>query len=236
MNRGSTTDRRQFLGHMAGATTMAGLSLSASPAAAGVSPGRDWIDSVKGTNRALFDFPQHKNGFPLLHILNYLNTYAEAFKAATGTVGAVGTFYSAGNQASIPLGFNDTIWAKYELGAYMGLKDASGKSYTRNVFHRPTSADVHLLYQALGTPAIAALEGAMPALGIESLQRMGTTFIMCNNALGLWTLELEARGKGKAADIDRELRANLLPGVTIVPAMVIAIDQAQKAGITYNRQ
>jgi len=49
-------------------------------------------------------------------------------------------------------------------------------------------------------------------------------------------VELEARGKGTAADIDAALRANLLPGVTIVPAMVIAIEQAQQAGIAYNKQ
>ena len=76
----------------------------------------------------------------------------------------------------------------------------------------------------------------MPALGIESLQKMGTKFLICANALGAWAAELEARGKGTAADIDKDLRANLLPGVTIVPAMVIAIEQAQAAGIAYNRQ
>ena len=76
----------------------------------------------------------------------------------------------------------------------------------------------------------------MPGLGIESLQKMGTKFLLCANALGGWCLELEARGKGKAADLEKDLRANLLPGVTIVPAMVIAIEQAQAAGIRYNRQ
>jgi hypothetical protein len=30
--------------------------------------------------------------------------------------------------------------------------------------------------------------------------------------------------------------AHLLPDVTIVPAMVVAIEQAQSAGITYNKQ
>jgi hypothetical protein len=65
---------------------------------------------------------------------------------------------------------------------------------------------------------------------------MGTRFLLCANALGAWELELEARGKGKAAELDAEFRANLLPGVTIVPAMVIAIEQAQAAGIKYNRQ
>ena len=67
----------------------------------------------------------------------------------------------------------------------------------------------------------------MPGLGIESLQKMGTKFLMCANALGGWCMELEARGKGKAPELEKELRANLLPGVTIVPAMVIAIEQAQ---------
>jgi intracellular sulfur oxidation DsrE/DsrF family protein len=134
------------------------------------------------------------------------------------------------------MAFNDAIWAKYNLGAYTGLKDADGKPYTRNVFNRPTPADLHLLLKAIDAPSIPALAGAMPALGIESLQKMGTKFLLCNNALGIWCLELEARGVGKAADIEKDLRANTLPGVTVVPAMVIAIEKAQEAGIRYNRQ
>ena len=225
------------MGRMFGAAAAAAsLSVTGTHAAAQESGSDDWITEVNGTHRCLFDFPQHKNGFPLLHILNYLNTYAVAYKTAAGQVGAVGTFYSAGSQASIPLAFNDAIWAKYELGAYTGLKDADGKPYTRNVFNRPTEKELHLLMQAIDSPTIPALAGAVPGLGIENLQKMGAKFILCNNALGIWCLELEARGKGKAADIDKDLRANLLPGVTIVPAMVIAIDKAQEAGIKYNRQ
>jgi hypothetical protein len=223
---------------MIGAAAAAGVSISATRAAAAEASGAadDWIGEVKGTHRCLFDFPQHKNGFPLLHILNYLNTYAAAYKTGPGQVGAVGTFYSAGTQASIPLAFNDVIWSKYELGVYTGLKDADGKAYTRNVFNRPTAGDLHLLMQAIDSPTIPALADAVPALGIENLQKMGAKFILCANALGIWCLELEARGKGKAKDIEAELRANVLPGVTIVPAMVIAIEKAQEAGIRYNRQ
>jgi hypothetical protein len=230
------THRRGFLGRVLGAAAAASVSMSSGRASAEQSASNDWIGEVKGTHRCLFDFPQHKNGFPLLHILNYLNTYSKAFKTAPGQVGAVGTFYAAGSQASIPLAFSDAIWAKYELGTYTGLKDASGKPYGRNVFNRPTGSDLHLLMQAIESPMIPSLADAMPALGIESLQKMGTKFILCANALGIWCLELEARGKGTASDIEKELRANLLPGVTIVPAMVIAIDQAQEAGIKYNRQ
>src|SRR5262249_1169197 len=244
-----TTDltyRRGFLGRALAAAAAGFMGVGAAeaqsqkkaataPAAAATGPD-GWIREVKGTHRCLFDFPQHKNGVPLLHILNYINTYKEAYKAEAGSVGAVGTFYAIGSQSSIPLGFNDAMWAKYGFGDYTGMKDASGKGYTRNVLYRPTKDDAHLLIQAFQTPNIPELAEAVPAMGIESLQKMGTKFLLCANALGAWCLELQARGKGKADEIEKELRANLLPGVTIVPAMVIAIEKAQAVGIRYNRQ
>jgi intracellular sulfur oxidation DsrE/DsrF family protein len=234
---GHNADRRSFLGGMLGSVAAASLPVAGARVAAATEAGHDdWIKEVKGAHRCLFDFPRHANGMPLLHILNYINTYNTAYKTTAGEVGAVGTLYSVGNQSSIPLGFNDAIWAKYELGAYLGLKDAAGTPYTRNVFNQPTPKDLHLLLNAIQAPPIPALADAMPAIGIENLQKMGTKFVMCANALGVWCLELEARGRGKAADIEKELRANLLPGVTIVPAMVIAIEKAQEAGIKYNRQ
>jgi hypothetical protein len=232
-----TTHRRGFLGRMFGAAAAAGVSFAGVGASvAQESSPDDWIKEVKGAHRCLFDFPQHKNGFPQLHILNYLNTYSTGYKIGPGQAGAVGTFYGMGNQASIPLAFNDAMWAKYRLGEYTALKDASGTAYTRNVFNRPTKDDLHLLMTAIQTPTIPAFGEMMPALGIESLQKMGTKFLLCANALGGWCMELDARGKGKAAEIEKDLRANLLPGVTIVPAMVIAIEMAQGAGIKYNRQ
>jgi hypothetical protein len=236
MNPAEKTYRRGFLGRMIGAVAAAGLPLGARDAAAQMSGPDDWIKDVKGTHRCLFDFPQHKNFMPQLHILNYLNTYSAAYKTGPGEAGAVGTLYSLGPQASIPLAFNDAMWAKYGLGEYMGLKDASGKFYTRNIFNKPTKDELHLAMNAIPSPTIAALGEAMPAMGIESLQKMGTKFLLCANAFGAWCMELDARGKGKAPDLQKELTANILPGVVIVPAMVIAIEKAQEAGIRYNRQ
>src|SRR4051812_12317655 len=184
MNAETKTHRRSFLGRVFGAAVAASLPIAGTRAAAADDAGPDqWIRQVKGTHRCLFDFPQHKNGMPLLHILNYLNTYAAAYNTKPGEVGAVGTFYSAGNQASIPLAFNDAMWAKYGLGAYTGLNDASGQPYTRNVFNRPTANDLHLLMRALDSPTIPALADAVPTLGIENLQKMGTKFVLCANAL-----------------------------------------------------
>jgi intracellular sulfur oxidation DsrE/DsrF family protein len=236
MDFSGMTHRRGFLGRIAGAAAALSVLNEARPAEAQTAGPDDWIKGVKGTHRCLFDFPQHKNGMPLLHILNYLKTYTEAYKSAPGQAGAVGTFYSMGTQSSIPLAFNDAMWAKYGLGDYLGLKDAAGTPYTRNVFNRPTASDLHLLMQAIQSPTIPAFAGAMPALGLESLQKMGTTFLLCANAFGGWCEELAVRGKGKAADLQKDLAANLLPGVVMVPAMVIAIEKAQAAGIAYNRQ
>ncbi|MDH4065320.1 MAG: hypothetical protein OEW19_13050 [Acidobacteriota bacterium] len=238
MHRHDLTPRRGFLARAAAALAAAGASASSLRASSAIEQtGADgWIKEVQGTHRCLFDFPRHNNGWGLVHVFNYLNTYSAAYKMGSGQAGAVGTFYGMGSGSSIALGFNDAMWAKYGLGEYHGLKDGSGKPYTRNPFHRPTKADAHLLAGAIQVPNLPAFGELMPAAGIESLQKMGTKFLMCNNALGAWEMELEARGKGTMAAIDKDLRANLLPGVTIVPAMVIAIEQAQEAGIAYNRQ
>ena len=64
--------------------------MSGSHAAAQESGADDWMKEVKGAHRCLFDFPQHKNGMPLLHILNYLNTYTTSYKTAPGQAGEQG--------------------------------------------------------------------------------------------------------------------------------------------------
>ena len=225
--------RRGFIARVAAAfaALTAARAISPDPAEAQGANDSAWIKDVPGKNRCFFDCPQHANGMGLLHILNYLGAYP------AGQAGVVSSFYSVGPSSSIALGFNDAMWAKYGLGEVLGLKDAGGKPYTRNVFAGMTKDDAHLLAQRAGIPAgIALLGQAAPALSIPSLQKMGTKFLVCNNALGLWTLELEARGKGTADAIGADMRANLLPGVTIVPAMVRAIEQAHAAGFTYNRQ
>ena len=96
----------------------------------------------------------------------------------------------------------------------------------------------------------AALEQLRLDLDVENHAREGVVIDVRNNnggfvnvyaidvfsRRGYFNMELDARGKGKAPDLQKELSANILPGVSIVPAMVIAIEKAQEAGIRYNRQ
>jgi hypothetical protein len=78
--------------------------------------------------------------------------------------------------------------------------------------------------------------GSVAAASIENLQKLGTVVLMCNNAFMAWVGYLAGKGLGTAADIEKDIRANLLPGVVTVPAMVIAIEKAQGKGIAYNKQ
>ena len=238
MSSSNRSDRRGFVARAlaAAAAGWSTVALRASSSAEQAGGDDSWLKEVPGTHRCFFDFPTHLNGWGLAHVNNYLTSYAAAYKVPPAQLGAVGTFYGIGPASSIALGFNDAMWAKYGLGEYLGLKDAGGKPYVRNVFHRPTAADGHLLAEGARVPNMAPLGGAITAAGIESLQKRGTKFLVCGNALGAWTMELQTRGKGTAGEIGQDLRANLLPGVTIVPAMVVAIEQAQAAGIRYNKQ
>ena len=223
------TARRGFLTRLAGAAAAVGVGGSLPrPVAAQPAPSLPqdaWLDKMTGAHRCLFDFPNHGAGVPLIHILNYLNTYATVYGTKPGEVNAIGTFYFVGPTSSIPLAFNDTAWAKYKLGAYLNLEDPKTKApSTRNMFYAPLPGDPVLF------------GGQVAPASIASLQKMGATFLLCNNAFGVFVSQLSQQGLGTSGDIDRDLRANLLPGVIVVPAVVVAIEKAQQKGIAYNKQ
>ena len=229
MNPLGPTPRRGFLARLAGAAAAltAGGSLPGATLAAQGSAHDRWITGLKGAHRCLFDFPGHDAGLPLIHIYNYINTYRTAYSEPASSVHAIGTFYGPpGDAASMPLAWNDLVWEKYKIGELLKLTDPVTKQpTTRNLYFRPRAGDPVLF------------GGAFAVAGIESLQRMGTLFLMCNNAFQAWVAFLSGSGtKGNPAGIEREIRANLLPGVVTVPALVIAIEKAQVAGIAYNRQ
>lgn len=229
MNPFGPTPRRGFLARMAGAAAAVSVGgvlprrLEAEPAQGMAQD--TWLAKLTGKHRCLFDFPANGGGVPLIHMLNYLNTYKTAYGTKPGEVNAIGTFYFVGPTSSIPLAFNDAMWAKYKLGAYLNLNDPKTNApAARNMFNLPQQGDPVLF------------GGAMAAAGIDNLSKMGGSFLLCNNALGLFVGQLAQGGAGTADAISADLKANMLPSVTLVPAMVIAIEKAQTAGIAYNKQ
>jgi hypothetical protein len=59
---------------------------------------------------------------------------------------------------------------------------------------------------------------------------------MCNNALEIFSGLLAAKRGLDAKVVYNDLKANILPSVQLVPGMVVAIEQAAKAGLSYHRQ
>ena len=175
-----------------------------------------WLQGLRAKHRQLFDSPKADGGIPLVHVLNYYDTYNKAFQTADKDIDAVLTFYGGTTFFAL----NDAMWAKYKLGAFLGEKDASGASATANPWR--------------SSPVI--LGNALPQASVETLQKRGATFIVCNNALGIFA-GMVAKQQGLSAEaVHADMKANIMPGVTLVPAMVIAIEQAQNVGLTYHRQ
>ncbi len=214
----NSVPRRGFLGRAAATA----LGLVAAPRLLQASLGPQatqhdrWLDRLTGTHRTLFDMPNWNGGLPMVHILNYMNTYNTAYGVKDGDINVVGTFYGATTLAAA----NDAMWAKYRLGELLDEKDPSGAHWTRNPWR-----------------AVVYAEGlTIPAASTEAIQRRGGLFIACNNALTFFFDMIAKERQATRATVEADIRANLLPGVVVVPAMVIAIEKAQGKGLAYNRQ
>lgn len=220
--------RREFLGQLAAGAVALGLTGSVSKAFAAdrrtridLAPSDKWLTALTGKNRQVFDMPNPQNGMGLLHVRNYLNTMRDTYNLKHPDVTAVVSLYGA----TTMLAFNDAMWTKYALGSKLKVMDGSNAPATQNVF-----------YNAPAGAAALSLTGAPIPIpvdtSISALQDRGGVFILCNNAFNVW-MGLLGGGGAKSADLRKEFEANMLPGVYLVPAMVVAISQAQTHGCTY---
>ena len=204
------------------ARVIAIATLSALPAVAAAqapakAPTDAWLKGVTSKHRQFFDSPAPGGGIPLVHIMNYYDTWNQAYGVKDAEIDAVGTFYGA----TTFYGLNDAMWAKYRLGEFLETADPATK---QPAVANPWRAQ----------PVIIGM--TLPQASIESLQRRGATFLLCNNALGIFAGMLaKARGLETGA-VYADLKANILPGVELIPGMVVAIEQAHRAGLSYHRQ
>jgi hypothetical protein len=222
-------ERREFLGRMAAGAVALGLSgsipraFASEPTVRGdTTPSDKWLTAVTGKHRQIFDTPNHENGWGLLHVRNYLNTMRDSYHVTHPDVTAVVTIYGLGTM----LAFNDDMWKKYGLGTASKVMDSSNAPATANVFYKAPASSPSLSISGAPIP--------IPAdASISALQQRGAVFILCNNAYGVWMGLLSGGDAAKAAELRKEFDANMLPGVYLVPAMVVAINQAQKNGCSY---
>lgn len=175
-----------------------------------------WLAGLDAPHKLFQDMPDYAGGLPALHSLNYLNTYRSAHGVEAKDLNVVVGLWSR----TTLLAVNDAMWAKYRIGEYLNLRDQADQPFTRNPWRT----------------SVFALGAERPAAGIEPLQARGVRYIVCNNSLTLHSQFLAGARAAEPAAVGAELRANLLPGILVVSAMVIAIERAQTRGFAYMRE
>lgn len=204
--------RRRFLGRAAAAlaTLTVGLpsTLRADAILSGDSDSSEhdaWMTALKGKHRQFFH-ALDAHETPMRMASNYLDAYVESFGAKPGTANSVVGMHGG----ALAMGLNDAAWAKYALGS--GVTDPATKTASvRNIF---------------------ATDGR---LSIEACQKRGIVFLLCNTALRQRARAIATERGQTYETVYEDLKASKLPGVILVPAMVVAINRAQEAGFTYVR-
>jgi hypothetical protein len=189
----------------------------AKPAAASIEPSSHWLDGLTAKHRQFFDSPSPNGGVPLVHLMNYYDTYNKAFNVKDADIDAVLSFYGATTFYAL----NDAAWAKYRLGEFLDTNDpTTGKPATANPWRT--------------SPVVLGM--SLPQASLESLHGRGATLILCNNALQVFSMLLAGKRGLEVGAVYQDLKANILPEVQLVPGMVVAIEQAARAGLSYHRQ
>src|SRR5690349_24211637 len=106
--------RRSFLAQVGAGT----LALLGAPALLGAetllaAPPMDdkWVDNLKGKYRQYYDATSVNSGFALAYAMNWMDTMKTAYNVTDKDLSAVIGF----RHFSVPLSYNDAIWAKLIL-------------------------------------------------------------------------------------------------------------------------
>ena len=166
-----------------------------------------WMQQLKGKHRQLFH-ALDLNDRAMLMASNYLDAYENEFAEKRGEATAVIGVHGG----ALNLAFTDAAWTKYALGKAANFID-------------PTTKE----------PAIRNTFATGGELSVDTLQKRGVLFLVCNTALRLRSRAL-AKERGETYEVVyKDLESSRLPGTILVPALVVAINRAQEKGVTYVR-
>lgn len=220
---GSSTPRRGFIARvLAGSAALVAVGSTGRVLdAAGLSPAADvhpdWMDELTAPHRTVFDTAAHKNGKPLAQAKNYLDAWRDAFKVTEKDINLVIGVHGEG----IPFVMNDALWTRFKIGEQYEVTDGGTKG--------PATVNSFTLSHAVSAGMVT------PEQTVEALQKRGVRFLICNNTIAGATRKLAAAGLGTAEEIRPAIIAGLLPGVIVVPAMVVALTQLQERGVKYTK-
>ncbi len=206
--------RREFLA-MAGAGALAIATGSATKHAATFSSSSPdpWLGPLSGKHKMYFDATSATGGWALVYAMNWLASAPAAYGERESDFSAV----VGARHFSAVMALNDSIWAKYPIGAMVSVIDPQTKAPAkRNIFFKSQAGDL-----------------MFPDSAIEKLQARGVVMVACGLALGVVSGLAGGQVGVPEAQAKTEFMANLLPGVKAVPSGVFAVAHAHEKGCAY---
>lgn len=219
----ATTNRRRFLGSIAGsAATVGMLTIPSSIKAANplFEPATDadqWFNQIKGKHRVVFDATRPHDMFPFAWPRVFLLT-----NQATGTAEKDNNVVVVLRHDAIPYAFEDRLWTKYKFGELFKADDPASKAPSvRNPFAKPAADEYKI-------PGFGAVQ-----IGINELQSSGVMFAVCDAAITVYSAAVAQGMNMDAATVKKDWVSGLLPGIQVVPSGVWALGRAQEHGCAY---
>lgn len=227
------TDRRQIIGAgilLAGAGVAASCAKGAkgeTEASGAWQPAMEqqdvWLDKAGTRHRVVYDSVSGDGGGEALNFANnFIKENELGYNLKPDQLGVVVVL----RHFATPYAYNDAMWTKYGKGflAPMGLKDEMAKR---------SSAGNPLMTKSAPGPAWPPGFEWFGDANLTSLTSRGVQYAVCGLATQVIAGMLVQGMGGDAKEIDAELRANLIPGATIVAAGVVGANRAQEHGYTY---
>lgn len=174
--------------------------------------------------KQVYDVTQIADGKFLNNVKNSLNGLRFGFNVPEDQIKIAAALHGPTNM----LNYDDFIWEKYEIGAWLKVTDpATEKPATRNPFYKSTLTNK--------TDALSALNdrnSIYQDTSIETLQARGVQFLSCHTATEEQARALIKRNNWSKdpEEIVHEMLAHTVPGVLVVASMVAAVALLQAEG------
>jgi intracellular sulfur oxidation DsrE/DsrF family protein len=176
-----------------------------------------WVDRVSpAPYKAVIDTTKVQDD-ELLTALDILDTFRDVYKTPEQTRVVVVFRHFAAAMA-----LNDAMWQKYPIGEERTVMDPDTKAPARR------NPYLH--------PAPNAKENWAVNSRIEPLVARGVTFLVCNRATMGLASTLAKKVNKPVEEVQSDLRANVIPGATLMPNGIFALIRAQNAGCAFYRQ
>jgi len=231
------TARREFLGQLAtAAVAIAGTACAApivaqsgppaaapAPAAPATGTGpqvkphwdETWFTELATKrHKAVFDAPEVADGLVVTNAAVYFMSYKAAQNTTDSDMGAVLVI----RHRAIPLALNDAMWAKYDLGHRLKLKDPETNKW------------------AIRNPYYGSADRQPSDFTLARLHERGAVLLGCELALnGMAREEIAKWTNQDVKTVQAELHANVVPGLLLQASGIYAVTRAQEGGCTYIR-